>query len=149
VPLTDIALRNAAKGQILRENGLEFRFFEDGKAGIRFVGRVRGSNQRVAISLGRYPGLALQAARKVGDGHRRLCEECSEAWLRDCRWYGDLTDPDTKGRSARSAAPFRQWEGAGFVSSAQLNPPIVIIAQNSPKSLAELPSIETFESGMA
>jgi len=78
VPLTDIALRKAAKGQIFRENGLEFRFFEDGKAGVRFVGRVRGSNQRVAISLGRYPGLSLQAARKTGEGHRRLCEEGSD-----------------------------------------------------------------------
>ncbi len=78
MPITDIALRKATKGQILRENGLEFRFFEDGKAGVRFVGRVRGSNQRVAISLGRYPGLSLQAARKVGEGHRRLCEEGSD-----------------------------------------------------------------------
>ena len=115
MPLTDIALRNAAKGQILRENGLEFRLFEDGKAGIRFVGRVRGSNQRVAISLGRYPGLALQAARKVGDGHRRLCEECSEAWLRDCRWYGDLTDPDITpnlARLGRSALSRRRGRGS-------------------------------------
>lgn len=78
MPLTDIALRKASKGQILREKGLEFRFFEHGKAGVRFVGRVRGSNQRVAISLGRYPGLSLQAARKVGEGHRRLCEEGSD-----------------------------------------------------------------------
>ncbi len=78
MPITDIALRKATKGQILRENGLEFRFFEDGKAGVRFVGRVRGSNQRVAISLGRYPGLSLQAARKAGEGPRRLCEEGSD-----------------------------------------------------------------------
>ena len=78
MPLTDIALRKATKGQILRENGLEFRFFEDGKAGVRFLGRVRGSNQRVAISLGRYPGLSLQAARKLGEAHRRLCEEGSD-----------------------------------------------------------------------
>ncbi len=78
MPLTDIALRKATKGQILRDNGLEFRFFEDGKAGVRFVGRIRGSNQRVAISLGRYPGLSLQAARKLGEGHRRLCEEGSD-----------------------------------------------------------------------
>ncbi|WP_368414840.1 tyrosine-type recombinase/integrase [Falsiroseomonas sp.] len=78
MPITDIALRKAAKGQILRESGLEFRFFEDGKAGIRFLGRVRGSNQRVAISLGRYPGLSLQAARKLGEAHRRLCEEGSD-----------------------------------------------------------------------
>ena len=78
MPLTDVALRKATKGQILRDNGLEFRFFDDGKAGVRFVGRVRGSNQRVAISLGRYPGLSLQAARKVGEGHRRLCEEGSD-----------------------------------------------------------------------
>lgn len=78
MPLTDIALRKATKGQILRENGLEFRFFDDGKAGVRFVGRVRGSNKRVAISLGRYPGLSLQAARKLGEAHRRLCEEGSD-----------------------------------------------------------------------
>jgi integrase len=78
VPLTDIALRKATKRQILREGGLEFRFFEDGKAGVRFLGRVRGSNQRFAISLGRYPGLSLQAARKLGEAHRRLCEEGSD-----------------------------------------------------------------------
>lgn len=74
MPLTDTALRKAAKGQILRENGLEFRFFEQGKAGVRFVGRVRGSNRRVAVSLGRYPGLSLQEARKLSEANRRLCE---------------------------------------------------------------------------
>lgn len=78
MPLTDIALRKATKGQILRDNGLEFRFFEDGKAGVRFIGRVRGSNQRIAISLGRYPGVSLQAARKLGEAHRRHCEEGSD-----------------------------------------------------------------------
>ncbi len=76
--LTDIPLRKATKGQILRENGLEFRFVEDGKAGVRFLGRVRGSNQRVASSVGRYPGLSLQAAWKLGEAHRRLCKEGSD-----------------------------------------------------------------------
>ena len=75
MPLTDTALRKAAAGQVLRENGLEFRFYGDGKAGVRFVGRVRGTNARVGISLGRYPALTLQAARKLGDANRRLCEE--------------------------------------------------------------------------
>ena len=75
MPLTDIALRKATSGQVLRENGLEFRFYEDGKAGVRFVGRVRGTNGRVGVSLGRYPALSLQAARKLGEANRRLCEE--------------------------------------------------------------------------
>ena len=75
MPLTDIALRKATSGQVLRENGLEFRFYEDGKAGVRFVGRVRGTNARFGISLGRYPALSLQAARKLGEANRRLCEE--------------------------------------------------------------------------
>jgi len=75
MPLTDTALRKAATDQVLRENGLEFRFYEDGKAGVRFVGRVRGTNARVGISLGRYPALTLQAARKLGEANRRLCEE--------------------------------------------------------------------------
>lgn len=74
MPLTDTALRKAAKDQILRENGLEFRFFEQGKGGVRFVGRVRGSDKRVAVSLGRYPGLSLQEARRLGEANRRLCE---------------------------------------------------------------------------
>jgi len=74
LPLTDTALRKAAKDQILRDGGLEFRFFEQGKAGVRFVGRVRGSDKRVAVSLGRYPGLSLQEARKLGEANRRLCE---------------------------------------------------------------------------
>ena len=75
MPLTDIALRKATSGQVLRENGLEFRFYEDGKAGVRFVGRVRGTNGRVGVSLRRYPALSLQAARKLGEANRRLCEE--------------------------------------------------------------------------
>jgi len=75
MPLTDTALRKAATGQVLRENGLEFRFYEDGKAGVRFVGRVRGTNARIGVSLGRYPALSLQAARKLGEANRRLCEE--------------------------------------------------------------------------
>ena len=75
MPLTDIALRKATSGQVLRERGLEFRFYEDGKAGVRFVGRVRGTNARFGISLGRYPALSLQAARKLGEANRRLCEE--------------------------------------------------------------------------
>jgi len=75
MPLTDTALRKGTKGQTLRENGLEFRFFEDRKAGVRFVGRVRGSEKRIAVSLGRYPGLSLQEARKQAEAHRRLCEE--------------------------------------------------------------------------
>ena len=51
MPLTDIALRKATSGQVLRENGLEFRFYEDGKAGVRFVGRVRGTNGRVGVMI--------------------------------------------------------------------------------------------------
>ena len=50
--LTDVALKNAPEGAILRENGLEFRFYAKGEAGVRFVGRVRGSGARVAIKLG-------------------------------------------------------------------------------------------------
>lgn len=73
--LTDVALRKAVDGQILREGGLEFRFFDEGKAGVRFVGRVRGTNQRIAISLGRYPTLTLRAAREMREAHRRLCAQ--------------------------------------------------------------------------
>ena len=51
--LTDVALKNAPEGAILRENGLEFRFYAKGEAGVRFVGRVRGSGARVAIKLAR------------------------------------------------------------------------------------------------
>jgi integrase len=75
MPLTDTALRKAPEGTALRENGLEFRFFEQGKAGVRFVGRVRGSGKRLSVSLGRYPGLSLQEARRLAEAQRRLCEE--------------------------------------------------------------------------
>ena len=75
MPLTDTALRKGTKGQTLRENGLEFRFFGDRKAGVGFVGRVRGSEKHIAGSLGRYQGLSLQEARKQAEAHRRLCEE--------------------------------------------------------------------------
>jgi integrase len=71
--LTDAALRRAPEGGTLREDGLEFRFFEAGKAGVRFIGRVRGTNQRIAISLGRYPTMSLKAAREMREAHRRLC----------------------------------------------------------------------------
>ena len=75
VALTDLVLRNAKKGEILREQGLEFRFFLPGKAGVRFIGRVRGTNARVSISLGRYPALTLQAARHLCVNQRGLCEQ--------------------------------------------------------------------------
>lgn len=73
--LTDAALRRAAQGETLREEGLEFRFFEAGKAGVRFVGRVRGTNQRIAIAVGRYPTLSLKTARELREGHKRLCAQ--------------------------------------------------------------------------
>jgi integrase len=72
--LTDVALKNAPEGAILRENGLEFRFYAKGEAGVRFVGRVRGSGARVAIKLGRYPSLRLAEARNLGEANRRLCD---------------------------------------------------------------------------
>ena len=53
MPPTDIALRKSTTGLALRENGLEFRFYKDVKAGVRFIGRVRGTNARIGISLGR------------------------------------------------------------------------------------------------
>ena len=108
MPLTDTALRKAATGQVLRENGLEFRFYEDGKAGVRFVGRVRGTNARVGISLGRYPALTLQAARKLGEANRRLCEEGTDPrHVRQEKAAGDqqLVDgPHSDLRRARGAA---------------------------------------------
>ncbi|MBR0671724.1 tyrosine-type recombinase/integrase [Neoroseomonas soli] len=73
--LTDAALRKAGDGAIMREGGLEFRFFAEGKAGVRFVGRVRGTNQRIAIGLGRYPTLSLRAAREIREAHSRLCAQ--------------------------------------------------------------------------
>lgn len=73
--LTDIMLKNAKKGEIQREEGLEFRFFAPGRASVRYVRRVRGSGRRVAISLGRYPKLKLAEARELVRAKRRLCEE--------------------------------------------------------------------------
>lgn len=72
--LTDIILKNANQGDIQREAGLEFRFFAKGQASVRYVGRIRGSGRRVAISLGRYPKLKLAEARELGREKRRLCD---------------------------------------------------------------------------
>jgi integrase len=90
--LTDSALRKAKAGTIFREVGLEFRFFEDGRAGVRYVGRVKGSSKRFAVGLGTYPALSLAESRKRrdeakaaasrGDDPRHLRRERAEAQTR-------------------------------------------------------------------
>jgi integrase len=65
--LTDAALRHAPPGTIVREDGLEFRFFEVGKAGVRYVGRIKGNAKRFALGLGTYPALTLSNARRRRD----------------------------------------------------------------------------------
>lgn len=73
--LTDAALRKAGDGAILREGGLEFRFFAEGKAGVRFVGRVRGTNQRIAASAprGSIPGTPARKQQRPNNGSWRSC----------------------------------------------------------------------------
>lgn len=72
--LTDTNLRSAKKGSIFREDGLEFRFFANGQAGVRYVGRLAGTNARLAFPLGRYPSLSLKAARVAGEKARADCQ---------------------------------------------------------------------------
>jgi len=74
-PLTDATLRMAKKGDIHREGGLEFRFFADGKAGIRYIGRLAGTNARLSLPLGKYPSMSLKAARVAGDKARADCRQ--------------------------------------------------------------------------
>jgi integrase len=72
--LTDAILRTAKRGDIHREEGLEFRFFRNGQAGVRYVGRLGGTNARLALPLGRYPELSLKAARVAADKARADCK---------------------------------------------------------------------------
>jgi integrase len=73
--LTDAVLRNGQKGDIFREDGLEFRFFEKGQAGVRYVGRMARTNARLAFALGRYPTLSLKTARIAGGKARVDCKQ--------------------------------------------------------------------------
>jgi integrase len=89
MPLSDAALRRAPAGAIVREEGLEFRFFEAGKAGVRYVGRIKGSAKRFALGLGTYPALTLSEARRrrdeaktaaaIGDDPRHVRRDKAEA----------------------------------------------------------------------
>ena len=73
--LTDVALRRAKAGDTHREGGLEFRFHAGGAAGVRYVGRIRGSNKRIAIALGTYPALSLRDARARAVAAKDQCTQ--------------------------------------------------------------------------
>jgi integrase len=73
--LTDAKLRAGRRGDALREGGLEFRYVADGIAGVRFVHRIKGTGQRYAVSLGRYPALGLAEARRRAAEARLQAEQ--------------------------------------------------------------------------
>ena len=71
--ITDVKLRQAKKGAEFRERGLEWRFFNDGEAGVRLSGRVKGgARTKYTLPLGRYPTLGLGEARRLADEARNL-----------------------------------------------------------------------------
>jgi integrase len=73
--LTDVALRRAKVGDTHRDGGLEFRFHADGVAGVRYVGRIRGTNKRISLALGSYPTLTLREARARAMAAKDQCTQ--------------------------------------------------------------------------
>lgn len=73
--ISDVALRHAKAHSVIREQGIEWRFHATGRAGVRWIGRLQGSNKRVSLSLGQYPELSLSEARTKAEEARKLAQD--------------------------------------------------------------------------
>ena len=68
--ISDVALRHAKAQSVIREKGIEWRFYATGQAGVRWIGRLQGAKKRVSLSLWQYPALSLSEARTKAEEAR-------------------------------------------------------------------------------